>query len=383
MNFNHPNRGGSTIVARAMCAIVFLAFSLLWLYFFQADVLSVAQHVLSGGKTHYSRFLGALLITGALWVLQIAVSLFVKLKNRFHALTYMPSMLCLAIIGDISSDIDRQGYTGGWWWMAIVVILIWLVLVILARFLQTIDNDTKGHLFSRRVWVNMLIMAMMMVFVVSVSNTNAVFHFRAHAETALLQGDNCEALSVGHESLETDESLMMLRAFALSRQGSLGERLFQYPIAGTSADLLPLGGNARSVVYPADSIYRHLGAIPKGKLTTAEYLQLLETTGKATPAVADYRLCSWLIDRDLDAFVLNLPRYYTVNDSLPRHYREALVLYKHLRSSPLLAYHDAVMDVDYDDLQKLEAEYPDATERKVRVEERYNGSYWYYYNYSR
>ena len=382
MNFNHPNRSGSTIVARTMCAIVFLCFSLFWLYFFQSDALSITQHVLSGGQTHYNRIIGTVLITAILWLLQIGVSWAIGLKKRYHALSYLPSMLGLAVISNISSNIDSHSPFGSWWWIVPLVIFVWLLVVFFCRNLQTYDNDTVGHLFSRRVWVNMLLMVLMIIGVVSLANTNAVFHFRAHAETALLRGDINEALNVGHESLESDASLLMLRAYALSRQGRLGERLFHYPITGTSADLLPLGGHSQSVVYPADSIYRYLGAIPKGKMTTVEYLQLLEKTGKATPAVADYRLCAMLIDRDIDSFACNLPRYYTVNDSLPRHYREALVLYKRLRSTPVVEYHDAVVDVDYNDLKKLESEYPDATERKVRVAEKYYGSYWYYYLYA-
>ena len=46
-----------------MCAIVFLTFSFVWLYCFQADVLAAAQHVLSKGLTSYKPLVGALLIT--------------------------------------------------------------------------------------------------------------------------------------------------------------------------------------------------------------------------------------------------------------------------------------------------------------------------------
>ena len=48
---------------RVMCAILFLCFSFLYLYEYQADVLAVAQHVLSDGQTHYNRTIGAVLIT--------------------------------------------------------------------------------------------------------------------------------------------------------------------------------------------------------------------------------------------------------------------------------------------------------------------------------
>ena len=68
-------------------------------------------------------------------------------------------------------------------------------------------------------------------------------------------------------------------------------------------------------------------------------------------------------------------------DRLPRHYREAMTLYTHLRSKPVMVYHNSVMEEDWKNLQELEAEYPDLTERKGRVEEHYRGTYWYYYEY--
>ena len=45
------------------CIVAFCVFSFVYLYFYQQDVLAAAQHVLSGGKTHYDRTVGAVLIT--------------------------------------------------------------------------------------------------------------------------------------------------------------------------------------------------------------------------------------------------------------------------------------------------------------------------------
>ena len=90
---------------------------------------------------------------------------------------------------------------------------------------------------------------------------------------------------------------------------------------------------------------------------------------------------SYLIDRQIDDFAREIQRRYTITDSLPKHYREALTLYTHLRSRPVVVYHDNVMDEDYDNLSELERQYPDKTERKVKVEEHYRGTYWYYYRY--
>ena len=385
MNFNNPRKGDSTIVTRTVCAIVFIAFSFIWLFFFQADLLTVAQHVLSGGMTRYDRFVGAVLITVVLYLLHLGIYAITRLSKRTHALTYLPSMLVLAIISDINSDIDRRFSLGAWWVAIPVVLIVWAGLVMVARTYQRYEEDKYTDLFSRRQWINMLTMAVMMLLVALISNTNAVFHYRAHAETALLARNWDDALCAGNESLESDASLTALRAYALSRKGELGERFFEYPVKASGNDLILLGNEARLLLYPTDSLYRHLGALPRRGMTAQHYLYNLQAAHQATPAVADYVLCMYLTDRNLDAFVQSLPRYYQVADSLPlpRHYREALVLYSHLHSHPALVYHDAVTDEDYQNLQQLEAGYADEAERSNAVRDKYQGSYWYYYEYLR
>jgi hypothetical protein len=383
MNFNHPSKGGSTIVTRTVCAIVFMTFSFCWLFFFQADVLSVVQYTLSGGQTTYNRLVGAVVITGLLQLLQLGVYALIRLSKRYHALTYLPSMLILGVLTDItfqSSPITLHPSPI----TIIIIILLWLGCVFVARGIQPYEDDRSGGILSRRMWINMLVMLVMMVGVTLIGNSNAVFHFRTHAETALSKGDVDEALRVGNSSHESDASLTMLRAYALSKKGLLGERLFCYPVVGTSDDILMLGSDARMVLYPVDSFYRHLGALPRHGMDAEHYLRNLQRGGQATAAVADYVLCGHLVDRDLDAFAADITKYYQISDStseLPRHYREALVLYTHLRSHPRFVYHDTVMDEDYEDLQQLEAQHPEPSDCKNQVRDKYEDSYWYYYEY--
>ena len=385
MKYHDPHKKNGTITTQVMCAVVFAAFSMAWLYWFQADVLAVGQHTLSNGMTNYDRTVGAVVITLVLMLIQQFVALVTRLRRRTHALTYLPSMLILAIISDICPTVGSHFNMGSWWWIAPAVLLVWAVAVWLARQIMPFDLDKQPTgIFSRRAWLNMLQMAAMMLAVAAIGNSNAVFHFRAHAETALQEGNLDEALRVGQKSHETDCHLTMLRAFALSQKGELGERLFEYPIVGKGSDLLPLNGTrSRTLIIDRDSIYHHLGARPVGINHTPRYLELLEKDSLATPAVADYRLCGMLIDRDIDRFARTLSYYYKVNDSLPRHYREALTLYVHKRAHPVIIYHNTVMDEDWADLQRLQEEYPTYSERKGKVASRYEGSYWYYYFYEK
>ena len=388
MNYNHPNRNSSTVGILLMCAIVFVCFSFSFLYFFQADIIAVAQHVLSYGLTSYNPLTGALLITLLLQVLQLVLSGIFKLRKRSHALTYLPSMLLLAVMTDISSDVSRQSSLGAWWWGFPLIIALWVLLALFARVLQDVENDSEPTgLFSRAMWINMLTMALLIIGAVSFSNTNAVFHYRAKAEARLLRGDWQGALKPGCKSLESDEDLLMVRMYALARTGQLGERLFTYPVSGSSSAMLPVEGKSRFLIYPADSLYRFLGARPGAQMTNERYLELLlRRDSVARRQIADYQLCGLLIDKRIDDFAGKLKKHYAAGDTLdidrlPRHYREAMTLYTHLRSNPVVVYHHTVMDEDWHNLQDLESRYSDKTERQGKVEEQYRGTYWYYYEY--
>ena len=390
MNYNNPIKNGSTVTIRVMCAIVFAVFSFAWIYFFQSDLLAMTQHVLSGGQTTYSPMFGAILLTVSLLLFQQLVYRVAKLKKRYHALTYLPSMLLLAMLTGISLKTGGRSMIDWHWYMPVVVMVVWLLLILLARLLQEVEDDRDYSLFSRPMWFNMLLLALQMMFVAWIGNTNAVMHYRMKTEYLMSEGEYRKALDVGRQSLESDSDLLMLRMYALARENALGERLFEYPISGTSSVILPTNSRDRMVLYPVDSLYRFLGARPAHPMPPMRYLELLlarqsKDSCLQTP-VSSYYLCGLLIDKDLDSFVRRLLDLCPEGDSLmidhlPRHYREAMTLYTHLRAHPLIVYHNSVLEEDWQNLQELEALYPDATERKGRVEEQYRGTYWYYYRY--
>ena len=386
LKYHIPNRKNGTATVQVACALLFSLFAFFWLFWFQSDVLAVAQHVLSHGATTYNRAVGSLIITLLLLLLQRGVFSMVRLRHYTHALTYLPSLLLLAIISDISPEIGRQpAFSGYWCWAVPVILVVWGISVWLSKQMMPFGSARRRtSLTARRLWVNTLLMCAMMLGVAAVGNTNIVFHHRTHVEVALSQGHADKAAAVGRQSLETDVNLTMLRVFALSRQGLLAEQLFQYPIAGRSADMLPVAGSSsRLLLLSPDSLWRQLGARPARGMDAQRYLRALLRDTLATPAAADYLLCGRLIDRDIDGFVALLPTYYHINDSLPRHYREALTLYTHQRAHPALVYHHPVMDEDWRNLQELTRRYKARAERRQKVFDRYRDTYWYYYFYER
>lgn len=392
-NNSMPGSHRGPSATKVACTTVFVVFTFSWLYWFQADLLAVAQHGLSHGITSYNRTLGALILTVSLLLVQLIVYALTRLERRTHALTYLPSFLLLAFVSSVSSPFKW----GAWLWAAPLVLLLWAGAVILAK--KALPFDYNSHLstglISRLLWLNMLQMGGMMLGVAAASNTNAVDHFKAHAEVALMHGDADKALRVGRRSLESDPTLTMLRIFALSQKGQLADHLFDYSISGSSHDMLPLAGSKSSLhIMPDTLLWDHFGVRPDsivaransagihrilgGALTTSQYLDSLANDSLASPAWRDYRLMGLLIDRKLEPFAQRMASSSALDSVLPRHYREALVLYRE-RIDTSFVYDDSVMTARWHSYCRYDSLYPLKSERRIRLEEEFRNTYWYYY----
>lgn len=381
MNIARLSKNASIAVVRTTCAVVFALFSFTYLLCYQGDVIAATQHVLSQGQTMYNTTAGAVLITIGLMLLQWTVYMITRLRGLLHALTYFPSAFLLAIVATATPDSHGNLTWGMPWWLMALLPVIWLAATYVAAAIPA--KKYKSPFLPMALASNVMLLCAQCLFVGLAGGGSDVMHYRMRMEQLLIQGRTNEALAIGQQSQATDDNLTMLRAYALAKQNMMGDKLFTYPVAGTSATLIPSlnDSGTHCVMLPQDSIYALIGARPLVAQNTRQYLDALETTGKATKATADYKLCALLIDRDIDAFARLLPRYYDIGDSLPKHYREALVLYNHMRSNPIVAYHDNVMDTDFDDLQALERQYADNNARQLAVFKQYRGTYWWYYEH--
>lgn len=367
-------------VVKATCMAMFLLFSFLYIYTYQADLLSLIQTVLSKGQTTYNPVVGTPLIMVVLLVVQASVYFLIRLNKHYHALTYFPSMLMMGVVTSV--DDEAVFRVALWAWLFPLLLVVWALIAIGLKNLEAFERKEEGKgVVTSSLVSNVVIMVLMCMMTALMGNGNDVLHYRARVEKCLEKDDTMGALKVGATSFATDANLTMLRCYALAKEGKMGEWLFRYPVEGGSEQMLPLGGT-HSIVWTSDSIYRTLGAIPKGELTTRDYLRLLVRKGKATEPVKDYILCGMLIDRDVDRFAKTLPLYYAINDSLPMHYKEALVLHNHMRTTPAVVYSNTVVDTDYEDLQRMEGECGTEQERRLKAFDNYYGTYWWYYEYS-
>lgn len=379
----NTQRDNSTLM-KTICAIVFILFTFIYLYCFQADLLTAEQHVLSGGTTHYDRTVGAILITLILYLVQLGISRLTFFPGSLYALTYFPPLLLLMLLTAFYNGCDSFHLSYIWLFIAVVLAVVYAIVCFFYNKRRAFINSlslSRNNFFDC-FWKNMLIFALMTMMVCVGGNTDEVFHYRLRVERLLAENDYYGALQVGNKSLNTDESLTMLRIYALSRTRMLGERLFEYPLSGKANALLPDDKNIKCMFYPESEMFKQLGIRKKGRMKPMEYLLYLKNHGMALKPVADYILCGYLLNKDLDGFVKEIKlRYSLSSSSLPKHYREALTLYTHMRSNPEVVYHNEIMDVDYADFQKLDSIYSDKREKTSHIRDAYGETYWFYYFY--
>lgn len=371
----------STLLQTA-CAIVFIIFVFTYLYFFQSDLLFMIQHVLSGGTTHYNKTVGAVVITFVLYLIQVGARKLGGLSGDFYVFTYSPSLVLLMALTGVDPDFTDMPFRRFWLWFAPSFLIGYVVVALFLRMKPKQQSPKPTSTVAGRLWKNLLVMAIMFIAVCLCSNSNTVFHYRLKMEGLLNSDEYEKALRIGEKSDDTDVSLTMLRIYALSRSKQLGERLFEYPVVGGSDALLPGSDGVRCLFFPERRIFSQLSIRKKGVMRPMDYLLYIDRNGLAMKSATDYILCGYLLDRNLDGFVSAVKgKYNLASPELPKHYKEALTLYTHLRANPILVYHNEVMDADYADFQNLSKKYSDIRERISYVRDTYGDTYWFYYFY--
>lgn len=366
----------STAAVRIITAIIFCIFTFLYVYCYHTDTLAYAQHVLSDGVTVYHPLPSALLITLLAFIIQRLVQAVTHLYGLCHSLTYAPSFIMLAFMASVYVNDNGQLSIYSWvYFIPLILILYFVVIRILNQGL-TLPASPYPLYASRELTVNMLLLIIMMTCTLNISNGNPLFHRQIRAERQLLmkdydalahEGQAYESPLAAHFGgssayssetvLTTDTTLTVLRAIALDRRGVIADSLFSQPVEGSVESFMQLKG-VRPLMCSKRFLMRHKSQ--------------------------DYRLCALLAGRDLDRFAKRLAdiadvENSTAKDSLPRHYREALIVYQHMRSKPITQYRDSVLEADYKDMRELLQKRTSDAYRQHVLWQNYRNTYWHYF----
>ena len=384
---------------RYSCALLFILFSFCYLFFLQGEILAEAQFVYSKGITSYNILIGAITITVVLQIVQWIVSLLSRLPSRWHALSYLPSMLMLAMVTDVNKEAIEHFSFGAWMWVAPCILVIYIFLVILVK---NYDNDESVYRLEikSQLYPNFIILFILMLGVGAIPQTTDVYHYELKAERLILAKDYEGAAAIGKKALHSSARLTQLRMYALSKQGLLPECLFDYPQYYGSQGLLDIADTSSLERFTTQDICFHLGAYCGTSIHTADrYYRLMLGDTICNQHTADYYLCSLLLDKRLPEFLRQLPRHYNLADSiagaydnLPRAYREALLQMGKkpyalqgkivIGADTLATLSDREMVARFRDYTERKAELTDATERINRTHREYGNTYWWYYDFS-
>lgn len=369
-------------ITHSVCTLLFLIFWFCYLYCVQGSLLSMAQHVFSGGKTTYSPFWGAIIICGLLWLLQIGVNKVLRLQDLCFALSFFPSCLILAMITDIDPDIFRHFSIGGWVWIFPLLLLLFAGVVSVVKHLR-IPEDFKGTgIFFSLLLPNLIFTVLFCFCIGAIGNTNDTLQYTYQMEKALTKDNPDEALAIGNKSLATSPTLTALRAYALSLKGEMGEKLFTYPQRYGADGLIIMPSDTLGSFFRAEKVYHYLGVRPSmANEPVMTYLSQIIKNPRMKAPTKDYYLCALLLDKKLSLFAKALPQYYKLDENLPVHYKEALVLYSRIIPHPDYIFHDSVEDASYEDFLQLENSYKYYDVRRNYVQREFGSTYWFYFKY--
>lgn len=368
-------------ILTVVCGLLFSVFSFVYLYMFQNDTVEALHHSLSQGKTHYEPLAGAIIITIVLLIFRWGINGLMGLKGPVRALSYFPSCLLLGVL----TDVERNVFHGGsiadkWIWLLPLLLLIYVGVTFTLRRVFRLWLNREGSVWGLAN-SNLAILTLLCLMTVCIGNSDVNFHHELAIEKAIRNKDYAEARMVGVKSLEATRTLTALRAYALSLEGTMGEHLFEYPQYYGAEGLLFAPRSQETLQLNADSLYAYLGAAPSATEKPVDYLSRIcrNETGKYT--ALDYYLSALLLDKQLDRFVSEVKTYCFEQDTLPRYYREAMLLYRHTRPDYAEEGQDTLMMQRLDDYLSRQKEFASSQEAKNFMRREYGDTYWWYYHY--
>lgn len=367
----------SARLENVLCTLVFSAFTFLYLYFFQNDMLAYAQHVLSKGTTVYDPLIGALVITGVLLLLSLlATSALSKRLVCFPALGHLPSVLVLAAMTDIHIvDSGHENVFGYVWLAALLIFALAFVLNSVAGRLVLIPTKMTA---AKRMFVNLFMLFVLLFFALCCGNTREEDHVTLASERMIAQGEYAKATEIIDKCSANTPELTMLRAFALAKTGQLKDVFFRPNIVRGSGNLLPLHQSELKML-PASTIQRALGGIPSEGLTVKSYLEIMDRMERLTPVGRDYLLTAYLVDKDLEAFVEHFQKWGLTAADATGNCAEALVLYAHMKGNNVTGIAFAEKEKAWNDFQAMKKKPSGKTLRENALRKTYGDTYWFYY----
>ena len=322
--------------------VVFTLFVYCYLVGMQSNYLFFLIHKCAGVSANIT--LVAVGGTVILTLLRYLLNRTFRLSGCFYSVSFFPvSILLLLLTPSIASVV-----------VSLILLIIYVIIVRHNKYNRVFSSDV--YLIIRKSLITMIVLFLCVVLCGMRSEIKTLVYA---TQRHIMYGDYEGALKVGEHSLATDSTLTFLRAYSLTHLNQLGERLFEYPLSATSNDLKFHGKNE-------------------------DFFIKIDTAGFSERNNRDLALCALLMDKKLVAFVKSvseLNRGAIIVDSMPKHYREAIMLYNHLHINSLITYKNAVMQTNFNDFFEIQKKAISPRSKNNLTRTSYGDTYWWYYFY--
>ena len=375
------NRRRTARIIAVASGLLFSTFSIVYLSVFQKEVLEALHYSLAQGKTVYAPWMTAFLLTVVLLLIRLGLNALVRLRGPLYALSYFLPCLFLGVLTDVGHGVYHgEGIASVWSWLLPLFLVLYVVL-------------GKALAHAARLWVNpeldegitlnsnLLSLLVLCLMTACIGNSDVHFHHELQAEEALRKQDYGTALKVGEKSMDPSRNLTALRSYAMSREGTMGEKLFRYPQLYGSAGLLMGTSDDKALRLNADSLYIYLGDAPKLGEPALNFFHRIceEETGNYT--TLDYYLSALLLEKKLDEFVKEFDVLYTVRESIPVYYRQALYLYAKMHGASTEGITDEDMETLWGEYMEKKEELSGHKGEANWMRKSFGDTYWWYYQY--
>ncbi|GEM_PF-3676316 len=159
------------ILIRVTCEILSVLFSVLYIAVYQSDLMSATHHSPSDSSVYSSVIVcGAILLVGIM-VARLLQKCF-KPRLSMTVWTYFPIYIAEALLTDVSAQGGQIVLNPIWSWLGPSLFVVMLVVLLWGKlFSEANDKPSVGTWFA-----NVMFLAIFMIGVCSVGNTNASFH---------------------------------------------------------------------------------------------------------------------------------------------------------------------------------------------------------------
>ena len=375
------NKRRTARIIAVASGLLFSVFSITYLSVFQKDVMEALHYSLAQGKTVYAPWISAIIITVVLLVLRLLINGLVNLRGPFKGLSYFPSCLLLGVLTDVGHDVYHGGGIADVWaWMLPLVLVLYVAIGwLLARAARLWLNPELSDGFV--VNSNLLTLLLLCFMTIGIGNDDIHFHHELQVEEALRKQDYVRALQVGEKTMDPSRNLTALRAYAMSRQGTMGEDLFRYPQLYGAAGLLMGTSNEKALRLNADSLSVYLGAKPTMGEPALDFFRRIchEESGNYT--TLDYYLSALLLEKKLDEFVKEFDALYSVRDSIPIYYNQALYLHAKMYGTSTGETTNEALEALWEKYRAKQEELSGQRGEANYMRREFGDTYWWYYQY--